>query len=200
VFLSVLFGSAAVAAPSPLLPLVAEGETGAVEACLERYGGLVVSLVRRQCRSEAEGEEIVQEVFLDLWRHAARFDPARGGEATFVALLTRRRLIDRLRKAGRRISTESLPDDESAEIAFDGGLDSGIERGAEVALARRALGQLPREHRRVLVLSLLHGLSHGEIAEHTRLPLGTVKSWVRRGLETVRKKLGQGRTVPEVAP
>lgn len=195
-FLSVLLGSAAVAAPPPLLPLVAEGETGAVEACLERYGGLVLSLVRRQCRSEAEGEEIVQEVFLDLWRHAARFDPARGGEATFVALLTRRRLIDRLRKNGRRISTESLPDDESAETA----LDSGIERGAEVALARRALGQLPREHRRVLVLSLLHGLSHGEIAEHTRLPLGTVKSWVRRGLETVRKKLGQGRTVPEVAP
>ncbi|MDX1998138.1 MAG: sigma-70 family RNA polymerase sigma factor [Thermoanaerobaculia bacterium] len=195
-FLSVLFGSAAVAAPPPLLPLVAEGETGAVEACLERYGGLVLSLVRRQCRSEAEGEEIVQEVFLDLWRHAARFDPARGGEATFVALLTRRRLIDRLRKNGRRVSTESLPDDESAETV----LDSGIERGAEVALARRALGQLPREHRRVLVLSLLHGLSHGEIAEHTRLPLGTVKSWVRRGLETVRKKLGQGRTVPEVAP
>ena len=94
--------------PPPLLHRVAAGEALAVRECLARYGGLVWSLARRYSPSPAEAEDAAQEIFLDLWRSAARFDPRQASETTYVALIARRRLVDRQRHRQRRPQAEPL--------------------------------------------------------------------------------------------
>ena len=174
----------------PLLPRVASGDSGAVQACLDRYGGLVWSLARRTCRSSADAEDAVQEIFVSVWRNAARFDASKGSEATFVATIARRRLIDRLRRAGRRSGEVSLDAPGAATTAADPGrVDTPVEIQDEVAIAQRAMAELNDEQRRVLQMSIGHGLSHDKIAEATGIPLGTVKTHIRRGLIRVRALL-----------
>jgi RNA polymerase sigma-70 factor (ECF subfamily) len=169
-------------APPSLLARVAAGEPGAVRACLDRYGGLVWSLARRFEASDAE--DAVQEIFLDLWRSAGSFNPALGSEVTFVATITRRRLIDRRRTRRRRpTATDQIGD---VQLEAPG---ARPDASAEAAQAAHALGQLRPEQRQVLVLATAHGMSHGEIAAHTGMPLGTVKAHVRRGLISIRNAL-----------
>src|SRR5262245_60755498 len=91
-----------------ILTRVAAGKTGAVDECLVRYGGLVWSLARRQSPSYADAEDAVQEIFIDLWNSAARFDERVASEVTFVAMIARRRLIDRRRKLSRTVETAPL--------------------------------------------------------------------------------------------
>ena len=130
----------------------------------------------------------MQEIFLDLWKSAARFDPTMGSEITFVATIARRRLVDRRRQRQRRPETEALGDESSA---ISSGLGVAPEMGAEAALAARALDQLRPEQRQVLILTACHGLSHEEVATSTGMPLGTVKAHARRGLIRVREALGE---------
>lgn len=172
----------------PLLPRIAEGDRTAIRDCLARYGGLVWSLARRAAPSDAE--DAVQEIFLDLWKSAARYDPSLGSEITFVATIARRRLVDRRRQRARRPETESLGDPSSAASSV---VSTSIapEMGAEAALAARALDQLRPEQRQVLILTACHGLSHEEVASSTGMPLGTVKAHARRGLIRVREALGE---------
>ncbi len=126
----------------------------------------------------------MQEIFLDLWKSAARFDPSIASETAFVATIARRRLIDRQRMRRRRPATEQLPD-----------VPSHVHPGAspsicaEASQAAKALDALRPEQRQVLVLSVSHGLSHGEIAAKTGMPLGTVKAHARRGLLSIRAAL-----------
>ncbi|HUJ57441.1 MAG TPA: sigma-70 family RNA polymerase sigma factor [Kofleriaceae bacterium] len=166
-----------------LLGRVALGDAAAVRECIARFGGLVWSIARRFEPAGGDAEDAVQEVFLDLWKSAARYDAALGSEATFVATIARRRLIDRRRTRRRRPATEQI-----GEIALEA---PGVapDASAEASKAAAALGQLRPEQRRVLVLATCHGLSHGEIAAHTGLPLGTVKAHVRRGLLSIRAAL-----------
>lgn len=168
-----------------LLPRVASGDRTAIRECIDRYGGLVWSLVRRACRSDDDAEDAVQEIFLDVWRSAARFDPRVASEATFVAMIARRRLVDRRRQRQRRPDTEPLS--QSAPAAAT---TMPPEVGAEAAQAARALDQLRPEQRQVLILTACHGLSHEEVATTTGMPLGTVKAHARRGLLRVREALG----------
>jgi RNA polymerase sigma-70 factor (ECF subfamily) len=170
----------------PLLPRVAAGERAAIRECIQRYGGLVWSLARRA--SPVDAEDAVQEIFLDLWKSAARYDARAGSETTFIATIARRRLIDRRRARARRPETDPL----SERIPASGGATPRAELGAEAALAARALDQLRPEQRQVLVLTALHGLSHEEVASSTGMPLGTVKAHARRGLIRVREALGEG--------
>jgi len=172
----------------PLLPRVAAGEGAAVRECIARYGGLIWSLARRASRAQEDAEDAVQEIFLDLWKSAARFDPALGSETTFIATIARRRLVDRRRQRQRRPETEPLG--EAASVASTGG-SVPPEMGAEAALAARALDQLRPEQRQVLILTACHGLSHEEVAGATGMPLGTVKAHARRGLLRVREALGE---------
>lgn len=167
----------------PVLARVATGDSEAVRACLARYGGLVYALARRYETAAGDVEDAVQEVFVDLWKNAGRFDPAIAGEATFVAMIARRRLIDRRRARDRRPSGEPL-----AELAaqVDPGASPDVQAAA--AEAARALDTLRPEQRRVLLLAC-HGMSHSEIAEETGLALGTVKSNARRGLAAIRDAL-----------
>jgi RNA polymerase sigma-70 factor (ECF subfamily) len=171
------------------LPRIAAGEPGAVEECLDRYGGLVWSIARRFSSSTSDAEDAVQDVFIDLWQKAGRFDASKGSEKTFIAMIARRRLIDRLRRSSRRPEVE-LPDEDWALPSSDA--DSRIERSAEASLASRYLAELKPEQQQALYLSLHLGYTHREIAEKTGMPIGTVKSHIFRGLADVRERLESG--------
>ena len=168
--------------PASLLARVAAGEPLAVRECLARYGGLVWSIARRF--EPGDAEDAVQEIFLDLWKSAGRYNPALGSEATFVATITRRRLIDRRRTRRRRPQATEQIQDFPLEAP-----GTPADASAEAAKAARVLSELRPEQRQVLVLATAHGMSHGEIAAHTGLPLGTVKAHVRRGLISIRNAL-----------
>ena len=173
----------------PLLPAVAAGDRLAMEACLDRYEGLVWSLARRFLGVTPEAEDAVQEVFIELWRAAGAFDPALGSEPGFVGMVARRRLIDVRRRQSRRPSTEPL-DQMTEEPLVEAG--AGVAQlDDEACRALRVLKGLPEEQRRMMEWSLAHGWSHQEISRKTGTPLGTVKTLIRRGLQRVREALGQ---------
>jgi RNA polymerase sigma-70 factor (ECF subfamily) len=175
------------------LQSVSTGDPDAMRACLDRFGGLVWSLARRLSPSPSDAEDAVQEIFVDLWKSAGRFDPAVASEATFVAMIARRRLLDRQRLRSRRPDTEPLPE---VPRASDEVVDPPGERAAEAILAARAVAQLRPEQQKVLLFATYHGLSHEEIAQATGMPLGTVKAHARRGLLKVRELLSDAHGVP----
>ncbi|MFM9180194.1 MAG: RNA polymerase sigma factor [Phycisphaerales bacterium] len=169
-----------------ILHMVARGDSGAMQACMDRFGGLVWSLARRVTRSTAEADDAVQEIFVDLWRSSSRFDPSIANETTFVAMIARRRLIDRGRRRQRRPDAATLPD---AVQPAAPALPDPAERREEVGRATAAFEQLRPEQQRVLQLAIYHGRSHEEISRATGLPLGTVKTHARRGLIRLRQIL-----------
>lgn len=172
----------------PTLQRVAQGDSTAVKECIERYKGLVWSLARQRLPA-SEAEDAVQEIFIEIWKSAERFDPSLASETAFVAMIARRRLIDRLRRSQRRPKTESL-DVYHFELPAPG--HKPIEARAEIALAARAMRDLKPREREVVLLSVCQGMSHSEIATHTQLPLGTVKTYARRSLARVRQALKKG--------
>jgi RNA polymerase sigma-70 factor (ECF subfamily) len=163
----------------PLLPRVASGDEGAARDCIRRYGPLVAAMARRLCPNEVD--DAVQDAFVEIWKSARRFDPAAGEEHVFVATVTRHRLIDRRRASQRRGPTLDLPD-----TSPDRGAPADVL--ADLKRCRSALEGLEEGPRQV-VLMACEGLTHEEIAEATQMPLGTVKSHVRRGLVAVRRVL-----------
>jgi RNA polymerase sigma factor (sigma-70 family) len=171
------------------LERIAAGDPLAVEECLEKYRGLVWSIARRFVDNYADAEDAVQEVFVDLWRHAERFDPAIASESTFVGTVARRRLVDRQRRRSRRPETVSLVVEPAAAAV------SQVENLEKLEQGQRARGlfeALRPEQRQVLELSFDGGMSQQEIAVTTNLPLGTVKTHARRGLARLRKLLESG--------
>jgi RNA polymerase sigma-70 factor (ECF subfamily) len=168
------------------LQRVAAGDGGAVEEVLDRYGGLVWSLARRLTDNAAEAEDAVQEIFIDIWRSASRFDPSVASESTFIAMIARRRLIDRRRKRGRQRDTHPLPE-RLASDARTG--QEEVEISDEASRAADALEQIRPEQKKVLELSIYQGLTHDQISRKTGMPLGTVKTHARRGLIRVRELL-----------
>lgn len=184
-----------------LLPRIAGGDQSAVPECISRYGGLVWTLARRRLASREDAEDAVQEIFVDLWRSADRFDPQVAEEITFVAMIARRRVIDRLRRGAESRQTTSIDEAGAAEVPDPGGdaaVGRRLELGEEARLADDHLARLKPEEQQVLRLSIYDSLSHAAIAEHTGLPLGTVKSHIRRGLDSLRQKMaGRSRTMTE---
>jgi len=170
-----------------LLKRIAIGDKAAVQQCLKQYGGLVWSLSRRMTTTAEDAEDATQDIFLDLWKHASKFDPAKSSEATFIAMIARRRLIDRMRSSGRTPKMESI---EIAGELHGGRVDESIDAGIDANRALTALAGLDPTHREAIWLSVVLGLTHREIAEKMGLPLGTVKTNIRRGLLRVREMLG----------
>lgn len=175
--------------PESLLRRVATGDLSAVDEVLDRYGGLVWSLARRFCANAADAEDAAQEVFIDLWQSAKRFDESLASEATFVAMIARRRLIDRFRRSGRRRDVAVLATDVAA--TDDNNPSARAEMLDEVARISAAMTSLRPEQQQVLKLSIYDGLTHDEIALSTGLPLGTVKTHARRGLMRIREVIGK---------
>jgi RNA polymerase sigma-70 factor (ECF subfamily) len=172
-----------IAPAATLLYRVAAGDPTAIRECIARFGGLVWSIAKRF--DPVETEDAVQEIFLDLWRSAGRYDPEVASKTAFVAMIARRRLIDRQRSRARRPTTEGIDEVQS----IPDGQAQRPDACAEANQAARALTRLRPEQREVLVLSTCHGLSHGEIAARTGMPLGTVKAHARRGLLSIRAAL-----------
>ncbi len=177
------------AAHEPLLTRIGRGDRAAVTQCIDKYSGLVWSLARRFIANEADAEEAVQEIFMEVWSTADRFDANRSGEATFVSMIARRRLIDRVRKTGREPGSEPLQDVEHL-LTKDGHL--ALEASVETKRVMGVIETMKTEQRQVVHMSTWLGMSHGAIAERMNLPLGTVKSHLRRGLTRIREELGFG--------
>lgn len=167
-----------------LFERIAAGDAAAVKECMDTYGGLVWSLARRYLDSAADAEDATQEIFLEIWKSAARYDASMGKESTFIATIARRRLIDRIRASNRRPATQEYDD----AIAID---PATVDRdlgdvAADIEIAQRALASLKDDQREILVLGIVEGMSHSEIATATGKPLGTVKTQMRRGLIKLR--------------
>lgn len=172
-----------------ILPRLSAGDPGAAEEILDRYGALVWSLARRHTRTAQEAEDAVQEIFLALWKNASRFDPAKASEATFITMIARRRLVDIHRHHQRRPEATTV---ESELNTMPDLRAEGIETRAEARQAVRAIKRLKPSERQAVLLSVYHGMSHTEISTHMDVPLGTVKTYIRRGLIRVRDMLATG--------
>ncbi len=170
-----------------VLPRIAAGDPTAVANCIARYGGLVWSLALRFLGNPTDAEDAVQDVFIELWKNAARYDATRSSESTYITMIARRRLIDRKRRAGRVPPSQSLTDDPVGP-----GVTARIDIEDEAAKAAAVLAELREDERRVIKMAVYQGLTHEEIAAATNLPVGTVKTHIRRGLIRVRERLAAG--------
>jgi RNA polymerase sigma-70 factor (ECF subfamily) len=169
----------------PVLPRVAAGEPQAMELCLSRFGGIVWAIARRYIKNQAEAEDLVQEIFIEIWKKAESFNPAIASETTFVGLIARRRAIDHLRRQGRKPDFEPLSAAESIPLP-------ALEKSTVVCdpeTVKSSLAGFPADTRQLFDLFFEDGFTHPEIAAKTGLPLGTVKTRLRRGLITLRERL-----------
>jgi RNA polymerase sigma-70 factor (ECF subfamily) len=175
-----------------LMERILQRDSGALEALYDRYARPVYSLVLRIAQHPASAEEIVQDVFLQLWRRADRFQISRGPLEPWLFTMARNRALDFLRlkreKQRRREDSDSdlLP---SAVVRPDPEGDIDSSRRAEKI--RALMRSLPNEQRRVIELAFFEGMSHSEIAAATGEALGTVKSRIRGGLLRLRESLGE---------
>jgi RNA polymerase sigma factor (sigma-70 family) len=167
-----------------ILDRVARGDQKAVRECIDEFGGLVWAIARRMTRSRADAEDAVQEIFVDVWRSAARFDAQQGTEKVFITTIARRRLIDRIRRSRMNAFMDSEEVLEDLRFAEPG---NGGEIRAEAEQAAKVVARLRPDQRKVLRMGLLEGMTHSEIASATGMPLGTVKTQMRRGLIQVRQ-------------
>jgi RNA polymerase sigma-70 factor (ECF subfamily) len=170
-----------------VLPQVARGDAQAIRACLDRYGSLVWSIALKWSSSRADAEDAVQDIFIDLWKHAARFDAEKASEATFIAMVARRRMIDRRRAQSRESERRARGDVDLAELPSDAHRE--LETRGEALFAAKAMAELPEDRQQVLRLSFYEGMTHEQISSDTGIPVGTVKSHVRRGLNAIRNRL-----------
>lgn len=161
----------------------------AVRHCIDQYSGLVWSLARRLLSNAAEAEDAVQEVFIELWKSAGRYDPSVASEPAFIAMIARRRLIDRRRRLSRRVDSTTAVPVEDVDVESELKTGPEVEIAEEAARAAAAIRTLKPEQQRVLRMAVCDGWSHQQIADKLHIPLGTVKTHVRRGLIRVREML-----------
>jgi len=173
---------------STLLQRIASGDQAAVGLCIDTYSGLVWSLARRFLSNEADAEEAVQEIFFEIWDKAGRFDPAIASEVTFVSMLARRRLIDRR----RRLQTEPIAEPlDELEFTMGKDMQGLLDASAEMGRVIEVIETMKPEQQEVINMASWLGMSHSAIAEQTGIPLGTVKSYVLKGLRAIREVLGE---------
>lgn len=171
-----------------LMDRVSRGDQSAFANLYDELSGVVFGAIKRVLRDPAMSEEVAQEVFVELWRTAARFDPERASVTTWAITLARRRAVDRVRReqsqrdriersAMRRADEVDMPDD-------------AVVSSLDAERVTRALADLPDEQRVVIEMAFIAGDSHAVIAERLSVPLGTVKGRVRLGLKKLGDKLG----------
>ncbi len=178
-----------------LVAAMASGDSGAALTELyHRFGGIVMAVLHRILSSRAESEELLQEVFLELWRRAPSYDPSRASVSTWVATIARSRGIDALRARQRRGGDRHQPVDDNPGMAAMKAPtgerpDEVIAHSQRSRKVREALAQLSDVQRQALELSYFGGMSHREIAEHIDVPVGTVKSRIIAGMKVLRGTL-----------
>jgi RNA polymerase sigma-70 factor (ECF subfamily) len=164
-----------------LLALVRQGDQAALARLFELYSKLVYSVALRVLRDPAAAEDILQEIFMQIWNTPTSFDAARGNFGGWLVILSRHRAIDLLRK---RRPSDSI---EDIQLASSHDLGQETERNLLLWRVRLVLEELPPEQRKVLDLAFFDGLTHTEIAERTGDPLGTVKTRIRLALKALRE-------------
>jgi RNA polymerase sigma-70 factor (ECF subfamily) len=157
------------------------GDQSAVAQLYDRYSAVVYAVALRVLGDTGAAEDVLQEVFLQLWRNPAAFDAARGSLAPWLAVIARNRAIDFLRK--RKPETDL--EDVIISVAPDLARDADRARAAEKV--RGVIGTMPPPQRSALEMAYFEGMSHSEIASKTGEPLGTIKTRIRAGLITLRK-------------
>lgn len=157
------------------------GDEGAMAVLYDRYSQVVYSVALRVLSDTGTAEDILQDVFMQLWRNPQAFKASRGSLAAWLAVIARNRAIDQLRK--RRPEANA----EETVVSVDAGLENTAQRNQAIAKVRTVLDDMPAEQRTALELAFFEGMTHVEIAGKTGQPLGTVKTRIRSGLLAVRK-------------
>jgi len=193
VVLAAVLGSPAVTerrqADQASLARIARGDQSAFADLYGRHARLVYSLALRILQDRADAEDVVQEVFAQVWAQAGRYDASRGAVAAWMLMLTRSRAIDRLR--AQRVRPEAAAEAGAAEDVVDmaAAQDMDLLSAEQVARLQRALKELPDAQRTALELAYYEGLTHVEIAARLAEPLGTVKTRIRQAVITLRGAL-----------
>ncbi|MFE6159763.1 sigma-70 family RNA polymerase sigma factor [Streptomyces sp. NPDC056486] len=175
--------------PDELLLLIAQGDQSAFEKLYGLVSGPVYGLVRRVLRDPAQSEEVVQEVLLELWRTAGRFDPARGSAFAWIFTLAHRRAVDRVRSVRAASERERRVAERGDGPAFDQVVEA-VESSLEREWVRRCLRRLTDLQRQAVTLAYYDGYTYREVSRRLSVPLGTVKTRMRDGLLRMRDCLG----------
>jgi RNA polymerase sigma-70 factor (ECF subfamily) len=173
------------ASDAALMERVVDRDETALAALYDRYAGMLSSVLNRILRDTQAAEEILQDIFYQLWRTATDFDSARGSLPGWLAVIARNRAISRLRRHRPEQGEELLEN----TIVMPFNLETAVAQQELLGRVKRALDGLPKEQRSTLELAYFEGLTHSEIAERTGDPLGTVKTRLRSAVETLKRKL-----------
>lgn len=179
---------------SELVAAIGAGEVGALEQLYDRYSALVFSVAVRVLADRQLAEDVVQEVFLRVWRRPSAYDPGRGRFISWLMSVTRNRAIDEQRRRSRRMRSEESDERPAHEMPSGDRLDdpqAAALYGEERRAVREALTRLPPEQRYAIELAYFGGLTQVEIAERTGDPLGTVKTRIRLGMRKLRDSLSE---------
>ncbi|MFN8076714.1 MAG: ECF RNA polymerase sigma factor SigK [Kineosporiaceae bacterium] len=177
------------ATPEALMRRVALGDEAAFAALFDRLVGPVFGLVVQVVRDPAQSEEVTQEVLVEVWRTAARYDAARGSVLAWVTTLARRRAVDRVRSAQAGADRDARHAATTGDVAYDE-VAEAVEHRLEQQAVRRCLGGLTELQRESVSLAYYRGLTQTEVADLLGVPLPTVKTRLRDGLIRLRDCLG----------
>ncbi|GAA1559170.1 ECF RNA polymerase sigma factor SigK [Kribbella hippodromi] len=172
-----------------LLARTADGDVSAFSALYDRVSPLVFGLARRILRNPAQSEEVAQEVMIDVWRTASRFDPSRGSASSWILTIAHRRAVDRVRSEQSAADRTAVAGIRSAEIDFDQVADT-VSTRLEAEQVRRCLGNLTELQRESIELAYYNGYTYPEVAQHLGAKLPTIKARMRDGLIRLRDCLG----------
>ncbi len=164
-----------------LVARVRAGDQSAMADLYDRYSGVVYGVALRVLGNAMAAEDVVQEVFLQLWRKPQAFDTDRGRLAPWLAVIARNRSIDHLRKRPTEDDIDELPISSGVDLEDEAGQRQAAEK------VRGVLARLPQEQRKALEMAFFEGMTHTEIAGKTGEPLGTIKTRIRTGLLALRK-------------
>jgi RNA polymerase sigma-70 factor, ECF subfamily len=183
--------SAPSATPDELLAKVATGDQQAFAALYDLMSSRVLGLVARVLRDHAQSEEVMQEVFLEVWQNAARFDVSKGAATTWIMTMTHRRAVDRVRAAQSSRDRDTRIGIRDYLIDYDNVAET-VEITLENERVKKAMGRLTELQRQAVILAYYGGYSHSEVAEMLHIPVGTIKTRLRDGLIRLRDELGVG--------
>jgi len=167
-----------------LIRRLAQGDESALATLYDRYAGVVYSVAMRVVKDAGVAEEILQDIFYHLWRHASDYDAARGGLGAWLFVSARNRAIDRLR---RRKPLDAPKAEATLPSRFN--LESRVAQAELMSKIKSAIDDLPAPQRQALELAYFEGMTHSEISQRTGEPLGTVKTRLRAALQALRQVL-----------